>query len=134
MGRFKGRGRRFERGARRGGGHGLLQDARNNDRGGYEYPRRNNNTVWQRQPFQEKRDKDTMSADKILENMCIRCGMTRHWAKVCRCAQHLAHVTEAKMPLGVLEANTSGSMLDQDPAQDRASLELSDFFTDLDLV
>ncbi|XP_012846933.1 PREDICTED: uncharacterized protein LOC105966904 [Erythranthe guttata] len=142
--RFKGRGRKFWRGARNNNWHnGQRRDNHGNLLGGREYFHKNNYMAKRRQLGHGNRDKE-----KHVESICNRCGMNRHWAKVCRTAQHFVdlyqsskknkgksiqtHAIETEKPNVLLEANTTEIMSDQAPIHDAKSLELQDFLMDID--
>ena len=79
-------------------------------------------------------------------NVCYRCGVNNHWAKICRTAPHLvelyqaslknkgkkvqAHATESNEQFPNVEANTSEITREQIPIIDGRSLEISDLFED----
>ncbi|KAI3451647.1 hypothetical protein Pfo_008312 [Paulownia fortunei] len=97
VGQFRRREHRFGCDARRGGGcGGPCRDACKDDCGGHNYLCRDDYPVRQD------------ACGRLANNICNRCGMTEHWAKVCRTAQHLT------------------------PIWDRKPLELPDFSEDLD--
>ncbi|XP_012855803.1 PREDICTED: uncharacterized protein LOC105975174 [Erythranthe guttata] len=89
--RFKGRGRKFWRGARNNNWHnGLRRDNHGNPPGGREYFHKNDYMAKRRQPGHGNCDKE-----KHAESICNRCGMNGHWAKVCRTAQHFVNLYQS---------------------------------------
>lgn len=84
MGRFRGCGQRFRRDAWTTVGCGdPYRDTNKDDQVKHGCSRSNNYSVKHGQWFQWNRDKGKKLAEKSYENICNRCGMTGHLAKVC---------------------------------------------------
>ena len=61
------------------------------------------------------------------KSQCYRCGMTGHWAKVCRIAKHLCDLYQASLKEKGKEVETNLVTNDDPPM---APLDLDDIFAD----
>ena len=61
-----------------------------------------------------------------FKSPCYRCGMTCHWARVCRTAKHLVDLFQASQK--GKGKNVESNYVDETPPE--PSLDIVDFFTD----
>ncbi|KAL0424596.1 UNVERIFIED_CONTAM: hypothetical protein Sradi_0994400 [Sesamum radiatum] len=110
----------------RGRGHGGRGRGRGNDRG-------NHHNTWINPNIQKKNGIKAKNQHEKTTNgdICHRCGMSGHWSRTCRTAQHLVKLYQASLKAKGKEVETS---FVEAGISDNTHIDASDFFSPLKMM
>ncbi|KAL0396682.1 UNVERIFIED_CONTAM: hypothetical protein Scaly_0116600 [Sesamum calycinum] len=119
-GRYHGSPQGHSYGRGRGRGHGGRGRGRGNDRG-------NHHNTWINPNIQKKNGIKAKNQHEKTTNgdICHRCGMSGHWSRTCRTAQHLVKLYQASLKAKGKEVETN---FVEAGISDNTHIDASDFF------